>query len=255
LIIGELIQYTISVKPSAAKEQKFTRSNIDIKALLSADISLATDAQEEVAEDERGLGSASSKGQDINSQPKDSEIVSTIKSIAEESLQISELSEMERTYSGEVAALLKQVIEPLNNTFHIKPTSLSKSDSSIQDVVLTPQGIVCIMHSHGTINSRPLESFSTEILLRVISEVIPEAKKLLVEKRQRITVRVGSLEKIAKEFRKLPTQVAAPRPGARTAKAQTAGARQAAEEDNPATPFGANQQQDALKASIIANTR
>ncbi len=222
---------------------------------MSADISLAADAQEEVTEDERGLGSSSSKGPEIGSQTKDSEIVSTIKSISEESLQISELTEMERTYAAEVTGLLKQVIEPLNNTFHIKPTSLSKSDSSIQDVVLTPQGTVCVMHSHGTINSRPLESFSTEILLRIISEVIPEAKKLLVEKRQKITVRVGSLEKIAKEFRKLPSQMTAPRPGSRAAKAQAAGARPAGEGDNSATAFSSNQQQDALKASIIANTR
>jgi hypothetical protein len=230
-----------------------------MQVFLSADISLAADAQEEVTEDEHGLGgsssSPSSKGQEMGSQTKDSEIVSTIKSISEESLQISELSEMERTYAAEVTALLKQVIEPLNNTFHIKPTSLSKSDSSIQDVVLTPQGVVCIMHSHGTINSRPLESFSTEILLRIISEVIPEAKKLLVEKRQKITVRVGSLEKIAKEFRKLPTQMTAPRQGGRSAKAQAAVARPATEGENAAAPFGSNQQQDALKASIIANTR
>lgn len=164
---------------------------------------LATGTQQEVDTQEEA---SSSKSQREVSSPKDSEIALSIKALAEESLQISELTEMERTYATEVIGLLKQVIEPLNNTFHIKPASLSKTDSSIQDVVLTPQTIVVVMHSTGTINSRPLESFSTEILMRIIAEVVPEAKRFLVEKRQKITGRVGSLEKIAREFRKLPTQ-------------------------------------------------
>jgi hypothetical protein len=204
---------------------------------------LATEAQQEAEnEEEEFSASTTSKSGDLSAQPKDSDIVPTLKSIAEESLQISELSEMEKTYAAEVIGLLKQVIEPLTTTFHIKPTSLSKSDSSIQDVVLTPQGIICVMHSHGTINSRPLETFSTEILLRILGEVIPETKRLLVEKRQKITGRVGSLEKIAKEFRKLPAQ--APARQARSPKAQPIGAERAAP--------GAEQQQDALKATVLS---
>lgn len=189
-----------------------------------------------------------------NSQAKDTEIIGTIKSIAEESLQISELSEMERTYSLEVIALLKQVIEPLNCAFHIRPTSLSKSDSSIQDVVLTPQGTVCIMHSHGTINSRQLDNFSTEILLRIINEVIPEAKRLLVEKRQKITGRVGSLEKIAKEFRKLPQQQqvgSSPRPGRSSSSASQSSSAVKSVMGQQATTATATTTQDALKASLI----
>jgi hypothetical protein len=180
---------------------------------------LATGTQQEV--DAEGEVS-SSKSQKEISQVKDSEIALSIKALAEESLQISELTEMEKSYGSEVIGLLKQVIEPLNNTFHIKPTSLSKTDSSIQDVVLTPQSMVVVMHSTGTINSRPLESFSTEILMRIIAEIVPEAKRFLVEKRQKITGRVGSLEKIAREFRKLPTQSApgAGKPAAKPAKVE-----------------------------------
>jgi hypothetical protein len=206
---------------------------------------LATETQQEVETEQEPI--SPSKSQNMAGQPKDSEIALSIKSLAEESLQISELSEMEKTYSTEVIGQLKQLIEPLNNTFHIKPTSLSKSDSSIQDVVLTPQGIVCVMHSHGTINSRPLETFSTEILLRILSEVIPEAKRILVEKRQKITGRVGSLEKIAREFRKLPNQGPQAKQNRPSAKNQAASLRQGAESPSAAS---AQIQEDALKATI-----
>ncbi len=201
---------------------------------------LATGTQEEVEGEEVV---SSSKSQSAISLPKDTEVALSIKALAEEQLQISELSEMERTYATEVIGLLKQVIEPLNNTFHIKPTSLSKTDSSIQDVVLTPQSIVVVMHSTGTINSRPLETFSTEILMRIIAEVVPEAKRYLVEKRQKITGRVGSLEKIAREFRKLSTQGPPGKQGRAPAKGQ---------QPMPATETAAAARgpQDALKASV-----
>lgn len=212
---------------------------------------MANEVQQEVEEED--LPSSSSKASQ-DSPTKDVDVVQTLKSIAEESLQISELSEMEKTYSGEVVTLFRHLIEPLNSTFHIKPTSLSKSDSSIQDVVLTPQGTVCVMHSHGTINSRPLEGFSTEILLRIVSEVVPEAKKILVEKRQKITGRVGTLEKITKEFRKLPAQAtASPRQG-RASKGQmplnqdAAQRPEIAEASNTAQP-------DALKAALLNSAR
>jgi hypothetical protein len=212
---------------------------------------LATEAQEAVEREEEepvsasSSSSSSSKSRGSAEVPKDSDIALALKSLAEESLQISELSEMEKTYATEVIGQLKQLIEPLSNTFHIKPTSLSKTDSSIQDVVLTPQGIITVMHSHGTINSRPLETFSTEILMRILSEVIPEAKRILVERRQKITGRVGSLEKIAREFRKLPTQAPGPKQGRVGTKGQ-ATANRAAEPQVASTPI----QEDALKATI-----
>jgi hypothetical protein len=211
---------------------------------------LAAGTQQEVDTEEE---ISSSKTQREVSQPKDSDIALSIKALAEESLQISELTEMEKTYAAEVISLLKAVIEPLNNTFHIKPTSLSKTDSSIQDVVLTPQSIVVVMHSTGTINSRPLESFSTEILMRIIAEVVPEAKRFLVEKRQKITGRVSSLEKIAREFRKLPMQAAAGKQANRSAvKSQLTA--QSAEQPVAATAATTNNNnqppQDALKTTI-----
>ena len=204
---------------------------------------MANDAQQGLDEEEESI--SPSKSQSGSGQPKDSEVALSIKSLAEESLQIAELIEMEKTYSAEVIGQLKQLIEPLGNTFHIKPTSLSKTDSSIQDVVLTPQGIITVMHSHGTINSRPLETFSTEILMRVLAEVVPEAKRILVEKRQKITGRVGSLEKIAREFRKLPNQNTQGKQIRPTNKAQAG-----LIHGRGAESATAQTQEDALKATI-----
>ena len=133
------------------------------------------------------------------------DVSNSIRSLQEESQQISELIEMERSYATEVASQLKQIIMPLNASYHIRPESISKSDSSISDVVLTPQGLVCVFYNSGNVVSRPLESITSEVLIRILAEVIPDAKSLMNERRQKLSGRVMTLEKLSKEMRKVPT--------------------------------------------------
>lgn len=121
----------------------------------------------------------------------------------EESLQISELTEMEKAYAAETISFVKQLIEPLGTSFHIKPSTILKSDSTLQDVVLTPQGVIFLMFSSGVITSRPLENVQTETLVKILTEILPELNTILGEKRQRIAMRVGILERMAREFRKV----------------------------------------------------
>ena len=111
---------------------------------------------------------------------------------------------MERTYASEVATQLKQIILPLNLSYHIKPDTISKNDASITDAILTPQGIVCVFSSAGTVITKPVETFQSEVIMRILKEVIPEAKALMNEKRQKLSGRVVALEKISKELRKMP---------------------------------------------------
>lgn len=176
----------------------------------------------------------------LNTLIKDGEIGVSVKALQEESLQIMELVEMERAYSVEVVQLLKQLIEPLNTAYHVKPGAISKSDSSIRDVVLTPQGVVCIIHDNGTINSRNLEALPSEIMVRVLSEVVPEVKEVLTEKRQKISGRVGMLEKITREFRKVA--VGSQRPARSQHAAQSA--------PNQAKEKQTLDQQDAMKSAV-----
>lgn len=142
----------------------------------------------------------------------ETEITASIKSLQEETQQISELVEMERSYSAEVSNQLKQIILPLNSSYHIKPESISKNDSSISDAVLTPQGVVCVFYTSGNVVSRPLESIASEVLIRILSEVIPETKILMNERRQKLSGRVMMLEKLSKEMRKVPSAGSRPRP-------------------------------------------
>jgi hypothetical protein len=171
----------------------------------------------------------------------ETEITNSIRSLQEETQQISELVEMERSYAAEVSNQLKQIIMPLNSSYHIKPESISKNDSSISDAVLTPQGVVCVFYTSGNVVSRPLESITSEVLIRILSEVIPEAKILMNERRQKLSGRVMMLEKLSKEMRKVPTSGSRARPLTQTNSEQPQPSSHTAK-DRPTQP------QDAMRS-------
>ena len=134
----------------------------------------------------------------------ETEVAASIRSLHEEYQQVSELLEIEKGYSGEVVTQFKQIIGPLSESYHVRPDSISKYDSSISDVVLTPQGVVCVFLNNGTLVSRHIESVLSEVLVKVLGEVIPEENVLVKKRRQNISARVMSLERLAKEMRKNP---------------------------------------------------
>jgi hypothetical protein len=145
--------------------------------------------------------------------PKDdiSDVVSSIASLREEASQLDELSELEREYSKEVISQLKGMLESLNASFRIPPASITKSDTSLTDVILTAQCSLCLIRNENT-TTRALESVKTETLLAVVKQVAPQIRSLAVERRMRMAERVTMLERVTKEFMKLRTASAEPSP-------------------------------------------
>ncbi len=130
------------------------------------------------------------------------DILSSIGLLREETAQISELSELERQYAIETIGYLKRLIEPLNTSFHVDPRGVMKGDGTVTDIVLTPQGTVCLVRKENVV-SKPLESLQTETLVNIIQQVIPEVKDHVAAKRQKMTNRINMLEKVTKELRKV----------------------------------------------------
>ncbi len=155
---------------------------------------------------------------------------------------------MERGYAGELAAYLKQFLEPMGMPFHIKPSSLLRSDSSLSDVILTPQGTLILMHSNGMVNSKSLDSLQSETLLRILNELIPEMKSVLSERRQKISGRVGLLEKATREFRRVPPGGSSASTIKKTHSPQ--GGYSGKEKDSSASQ---GEPEDALKAALTKN--
>jgi hypothetical protein len=138
------------------------------------------------------------------------EIVSSISLLKEEAAQITELSELERQYANETITYLKRMIEPLNTSFHIDPKGVMKGDGSVTDIVLTPQGTVCLVRKENVV-SKPIDSLQTETLVNIIQQVIPQVKDHVSVKREKMTSRVNMLERVTKELRKVSPVTPAPK--------------------------------------------
>jgi hypothetical protein len=131
---------------------------------------------------------------------KESDIPMAIKSLEEDELQISELTEIERNQQAEVSTHLKKVIGYLDTPMQIDPAAFC-------DVVLTPEGKINLVNNGALIGSIPVEKLPGSVLLRVLGETIPEIKRLLVERKGQMAGRTDIYDKSIKEFRKVSAAV------------------------------------------------
>lgn len=127
---------------------------------------------------------------------KESDLPIFIKSLEEEELQIAELYDVEKSNLNEVTSHLKSIIASLNTPLRIDPVSFS-------EVVLSPQGKIFLVNNGTVITSVPLENLSAPVLIKVLVEVVPEIKRLLVKRKIQMGARADVLEKSAREFGKV----------------------------------------------------
>ncbi len=140
------------------------------------------------------------------SQINEEDLVVLVKTVEEESLRIKELSDLERTYKTDAIGILRQFIGSLGKSYHLDPSLLSKVDHNVADIVLTAQGSVCLIYNNDRMVTRSLENLSSESLIRVLAQILPEIKISLVERRQKLLNRATLLEKVSTELKKIANE-------------------------------------------------
>jgi hypothetical protein len=60
------------------------------------------------------------------------------------------------------------------------------------------------MYNNGSIITRSLENLSSESLMRVLTQILPEVKISLEEKRQKLSLRTSFLEQVSGEIKEMP---------------------------------------------------
>ena len=132
--------------------------------------------------------------------PEDS-VLNLIKGLREESQQIVDLKEIERLEVTNVVSNLRRLIEPIAKSYQIVPSSLHRIDKNVTGVILTPQGTLCLFYTNGLIVTKSLDNLSSESLVKVLDQVLPEVKKHFAEQRRRIAMRTTLLERVAGELK------------------------------------------------------
>jgi len=134
-------------------------------------------------------------------QTSDLNVLNIVRELHEESTLISQLSDMERTHSTEVMVSLRRLLEANGKSFHLSPEMLARVEKNVTDVVLTPQGSICLIHNNGQFVTRSLENLSSESLMRVLGQILPEVKISLAERRRKLSVRAGLFEQMAGDLK------------------------------------------------------
>lgn len=119
-------------------------------------------------------------------------------------IQLSELTELERSYIQRLVDALKQLHGYVGSLVEVKQNGFGMLQNQPKKVYLAPGAEVVFEYTDGKMESRPLMDFPAESIVSVINDAAPEFKRLLSEKRKSVSARINLLEKVLNEFDKMP---------------------------------------------------
>lgn len=125
-----------------------------------------------------------------------------LKSISEETLQLSEFLMEENKMMDELCISLKQILKKLNVSFNIPPKEIPLQ-KKVKKVILNDEAHLILVHEKGEVNSAFLAEYSPEIVMSVLWTVMPELTKVVTLYRKKITTRVDFFGKVKKELKNI----------------------------------------------------
>jgi hypothetical protein len=123
-----------------------------------------------------------------------------LKSINEETLQLSEFLIEENRLMNEICISLKQILKKLNVSFNIPPRDIPLR-KKVKKVILNEEGHLILVHEKGEVNSAFLAEYPPEIVMAVLWVVMPELAKVVMLYRKKISTRANFFGKIKKELK------------------------------------------------------
>lgn len=123
-----------------------------------------------------------------------------LKSINEETLQLSEFLMEESKLMRELCISLRQILKKLNVSFNIPPQDLPLP-KRVEKVILNEEGHLILVYGKGEVNSAFLAEYSPEIVMAALWIIMPELAKVVMLYRKKISTRVNFFGKVKKELK------------------------------------------------------
>ena len=123
-----------------------------------------------------------------------------LKSISEETLQLSEFLIEEKTLINELCVSLKHILKKLNVSFNIPPQNIPFK-KKVKKVILNEEGHLILVPEKGEVNSAFLAEYPPEIVMAVLWIILPELAKVIMLYRKKISTRVNFFGKLKKELK------------------------------------------------------
>ncbi|MCD6445728.1 hypothetical protein J7L49_02955 [Candidatus Bathyarchaeota archaeon] len=122
-----------------------------------------------------------------------------LRSINEETLQLSEFLMEEPKLINELCTSLKQILKKLNISFNLSPSSLPVK-RKVKKVILNQDGHLIFVYEKEEVDSAFLAEYPPEIVMAVLWTVMPELAKVLTLYRKKVSVRINFFGRVKKEL-------------------------------------------------------
>ena len=123
----------------------------------------------------------------------------SLRTINEETLQLSEFLIEDKKLAQEICKLIKQILKHLNLSFVIPARAIPLFKKTDQ-IILNEEGHLIFLYEKNKVNSKALEEYSPEIILMVFLNIIPKLGRSLRSYRKKVGMRVNFFEKIYREL-------------------------------------------------------
>lgn len=157
------------------------------------DDALDVRAQTDVIEDSFGSAMASKE-----------EIVGSLRMVREHVGQICELSSEEKKIVAAFSQAMIKLMRPLVKTIPVDPSVLPMELGDVERANVLPNGKLIILQKDGQMDSIDLnDDANRDILVEVITDVVPKFTELVKKRRAKIERRMGFLASVTREIQNI----------------------------------------------------
>ncbi|MCX8153506.1 MAG: hypothetical protein N3E52_03625 [Candidatus Bathyarchaeota archaeon] len=137
------------------------------------------------------------------------EFAETIRSLAEDIGQISEMSSEEKLLVAEFFKSFLKLMQPLAKSIPVSTAALPAEAGNIKQAYVDPTGHIALIHEDGNMELRNLaDEQNRDLMIQGIQDVLPKFKTLTSEQKNKIENRIQFLSTVTKEIQRVSDTIA-----------------------------------------------
>jgi hypothetical protein len=149
------------------------------------------------------VSSQEPKQSQVKKQLSIQELVESLKSIADDIGQISELNSEEKILVAQFFTCLLKLMQPLSSSIPVNQSALPAQLSDAVQAYIDPTGHLVLIFEDSRIELKDLsEEKNRDIMTAVIVDVMPKFKNLTSQQKHKLENRIKLLSGITKEIQK-----------------------------------------------------
>jgi hypothetical protein len=147
--------------------------------------------------------SQDSKASEKKKSPSIQELVESLKSVADDIGQISELSSEERILVSQFFVSFLKLMKPLTSSITVNQLALPSLLVDAVQAHVDPTGHLALIFSDGHLELKDLsEEKNRDLMISIMSDILPKFKNLTAYQKRKIENRIKILSNVTKEIQK-----------------------------------------------------